>query len=240
MAVITMKLYVGTSGYSYKEWKGGFYPEKIAPAEMLSYYAQRLPAVELNNTFYRLPPPGVIENWRSQVPENFRFSVKVPRWLTHAKWLKDVGVATNEMLTAVSAFEKRLGVLLFRFPDHLEKDLQRLKGFLGALPAGTAAAFDFRHPTWFDDEVTELLRSAKRVAVVSDTEELPATSITKTADWGYVRLRRMRYSAKELKEWTKRIKAQKWKTAYVFFKHDDEGTGPKLAAQFISLNSDPA
>ena len=233
-----MKLYAGTSGYSYKEWKGSFYPDKIAPAEMLSYYAERLPAVELNNTFYRTPRPNIIESWLSQVPGNFRFTVKASQGITHFRKLKDAGAATKLMLDNLSAFDDRLGAVLFRLPEDMKKDLNRLESFLTVLPKDTPAAFDFRHESWFDDDVTELLRSYERVLCVSDTDELPKSGITKTADWGYVRLRRVRYSAKELKEWSRRITAQKWKTAYVFFKHEDEGTGPKLAAQFISLNSE--
>jgi uncharacterized protein YecE (DUF72 family) len=231
-----MTLYVGTSGYSYKQWKGSFYPEKISANEMLSYYASRLPAVELNNSYYRLPERSTFETWRRQTPENFRFSVKAPRSITLYRRLKGVGAQTKQMLDTVAALEDRLGTLLFRMPENMKKDLACLESFLKQLPAETPAAFDFRHPTWFDDDVRELLRSHNRVLVVSDTDELPATEIDKTADWGYVRLRRVRYSTAELTAWAKRIKAQKWKKTFVFFKHEDEGTGPKLAAQFINLS----
>jgi uncharacterized protein YecE (DUF72 family) len=231
-----MTLYVGTSGYSYKEWKGSFYPEQISASEMLSYYAAHLPSVELNNSYYRLPERTTVESWRKQTPENFRFSVKAPRSITLYRRLKDVGAQTKQMLETVSALEDRLGTLLFRMPENMKKDLACLKSFLKILPADTPAAFDFRHATWFDDEVRDLLRSHNRVLVVSDTDETPATHIDKTADWGYVRLRRARYSKAELTAWSKRIKAQNWKKTFVFFKHEDEGTGPKLAAQFIKLS----
>ena len=234
-----MKLYVGTSGYSYKEWKGSFYPEKISAGEMLSYYASHLPAVELNNTYYRLPQPGTVENWRAQVPENFRFSVKAPQSITLYRRLKDAGPQTKQLLDTVSVLEDRLGAVFFRLPEDMKKDLKRLESFLKKLPADTPAAFDFRHPTWFDDEIRELLRSHNRVLVVSDTDDSPISHIDKTADWGYVRLRRAQYSKIELAEWVKRIRAQKWKTAFVFFKHEDKGTGPKLAAQFINLSKNP-
>jgi uncharacterized protein YecE (DUF72 family) len=231
-----MKLYVGTSGYSYKEWKGNFYPENISASEMLSYYASHLPAVELNNTYYRMPQPNAVESWRAQVPKNFRFSVKAPQSITLYRRLKDAGWQTKQMLETVSVLEDRLGAVLFRMPEDMKKDLARLESFLKELPADTPAAFEFRHATWFDEEVVELLRSYNRVLVISDTDEMPVNDIVKTADWGYVRLRRGQYSAADLKGWTKQIKTQKWKTAYVFFKHDDEGTGPKLAAQFLKLN----
>ena len=232
-----MSLYVGTSGYSYKEWKGSFYPEKIAPGEMLSYYASRLHAVELNNTFYRLPQKSMIENWKSQVPESFRFSVKAPRLITHFRRLKDAGPETRLMLATIATFEDRLGAVIFRLPEDMKKDLKRLETFLKLLPADTPAVFDFRHPTWFDDEVVALLRSQERVLCVSDIEELPESYTFKTADWGYVRLRRVKYTKAELVKWTKRIKTHNWRDTYVFFKHEDEGTGPKLAAQFVELSA---
>jgi len=231
-----MTLYVGTSGYSYKEWKGRFYPETIAPKDMLSYYATRLHAVELNNTFYRMPQPGMIESWKAQVPADFRFSVKAPQSITHFRRLKDAAPQTRIMLKTISALEERLGAVIFRLPENMQKDLKRLETFLKVLPSDTPAVFDFRHPTWFDDEVVELLRSQNRVFCMSDIEELPESSNYKTADWGYVRLRRVRYTKAELVQWSKRIKAQKWKDTYVFFKHEDEGTGPKLAEQFVKLS----
>lgn len=231
-----MTLYVGTSGFSYKEWKGSFYPEKISPKEMLSYYASRLQAVELNNTFYRRPEKSMVESWKAQVPDNFRFSVKASQGITHFRRLKDAGDATRLMLESVSALEDRLGAVIFRMPENFEKDIKLLETFLKELPHDTPAVFDFRHPTWFDDEVAALLRSQSRVLCTSDIEELPGSDIVKTADWGYVRLRRVRYSERELKEWISRIKAQDWKHTFVFFKHEDEGTGPKLAAQFVALS----
>src|SRR5688572_4268916 len=233
-----MKLYVGTSGYSYKGWKGSFYPEKIPAGDMLSYYSARLPAVELNNTFYRLPQRSMVESWRTQVPESFRFSVKASQRITHFKRLKEAAAETKYMLETVSALEDRLGVVLFQLPPNMKKDLERLETFLQELPKDTPAAFEFRHPTWFDYDVIELLRSQHRALCVSDTDEFPTSHIDKTADWGYLRLRRVHYSETDLAEWLKRIEAQQWKTVYVFFKHEDEGTGPKLAAQFINLSKD--
>lgn len=232
-----MKLYVGTSGYSYKEWKGSFYPEKIPAAQMLSYYSSRLPAVELNNTFYRLPQRTMVEGWKTQVPENFRFAVKASQRITHFKRLKEATAETNYMLETVSALEDRLGVVLFQLPPNMKKDLERLETFLRDLPASTPAAFEFRHPTWFDDDVIELLRRENRVLAVSDTDDLPTNHIDKTADWGYLRLRRVQYSEADLVEWIERIRAQHWQHAFVFFKHEDEATGPKLAAQFIEMSS---
>ena len=228
-------LYVGTSGYSYREWKGSFYPDKIRAKDMLSYYASRLQAVELNNTFYRMPQRSIVETWNSQVPDNFRFTVKAPRRITHSKRLKGVSRETKLLLNRVSPLDKRLAAVLFQLPPNMEKDLKRLERFLKYFPADTPAAFEFRNPTWFDDEVLALLRSKNRALCVSDTDEMPVNHIDKTADWGYMRLRRVNYSEAELKEWVERVRDQKWKRTFIFFKHEDEGTGPKLAAQFLGL-----
>ena len=228
-------LYVGTSGYSYKEWKGSFYPEKLAAKDMLPYYAERLKAVELNNTFYRLPQRSMVESWKSQVPDNFRFSVKASQRITHFKRLKEAEEATKLMLDTVSALDEQLGVVLFQLPPNMKKDLERLDSFLKILPENIKVAFEFRHPAWFEDDVLNLLKDHNRALCVSDTDDLPCNRIDKTADWGYLRLRRVNYPETELKEWVKRIKAQKWSDTYVFFKHEDEATGPKLAAQFVSL-----
>ena len=228
-------LYVGTSGYSYKEWKGSFYPEKLAAKDMLPYYSERLKAVELNNTFYRLPKREMVESWKSQVPDNFRFSLKASQRITHFKRLKDAEGVTKYMLDTVNALDDRLGVVLFQLPPNMKKDIERLGPFLDILPRDLNCAFEFRHPTWFDDEVLELLRRDNRALCVSDTDDLPANHIDATADWGYLRLRRVNYSNPNLIEWIERIKVQNWKDTYVFFKHEDEGTGPKLAAEFLGL-----
>lgn len=230
-----MNLYVGTSGYSYKEWKGSFYPEKIAAKDMLPYYASKLSAVELNNTFYRMPKPEMVEGWKEQVPGDFRFSVKASQRITHFKRLKEVEDETKYLLDTISTLEDRLGVVLFQLPPNMKKDLERLDSFLKILPANTPASFEFRHPTWFDDEVLEVLRAHNRPLCVSDTDDLPVSHIDATADWGYLRLRRVHYSDTDLNAWVKRIYEQKWKCTYVFFKHEDEATGPKLAAHFLSL-----
>jgi uncharacterized protein YecE (DUF72 family) len=231
-----MKLHVGTSGYSYKEWKGNFYPEDLPAKEMLSYYSQRLPAVEINNTFYRLPQPAMIENWKAQVPAEFRFSIKATQRITHIKRLNNVADETKYLLETAALLEERLGVVLFQLPPNMKKDAGRLKSFLELLPAETRAAFEFRHESWFDDETLELLRGKNCALVVSDTDEKPLTEITGTAVWGYLRLRRTSYDETNLVEWLTRVRQQKWKDAFVFFKHEDEGVGPKLAAQFIELS----
>jgi uncharacterized protein YecE (DUF72 family) len=232
----TVRLYVGTSGYSYKEWKGNFYPKDLAAQEMLAYYARKLPAVEINNTFYRLPRADVIENWGKQVPEDFRFSIKASRRITHVRRLKNAMDETDYLIRTAERLGQRLGVILFQLPPNLPKDLPRLQSFLEALPLGTRAAFEFRHPTWFDDEVYECLRGENCPLCVADTEESEGTSIVSTADWGYLRLRKPNYRKPQLVSWMKSIRAQEWKEAFVFFKHEDEGTGPELASRFIQLS----
>ncbi|HJZ79114.1 MAG TPA: DUF72 domain-containing protein [Pyrinomonadaceae bacterium] len=230
-----MKLHVGTSGYSYKEWKGNFYPDDLPAKEMLSYYSRRLPAVEINNTFYRLPQPTMIENWRDQVPASFRFSIKASQRITHIKRLKNCADETKYLLETAALLGERLGVVLFQLPPNSKKDTDRLKDFLSSLPATVRAAFEFRHESWFDDEIFGLLREQDCSLVVSDTDEKPLTEIISTAGWGYLRLRRTAYDQTDLKAWRQRVQDQKWKDAFVFFKHEDEGTGPKLAAQFIEM-----
>ncbi len=232
-----MTLYVGTSGYSYKEWKGSFYPEKIPAKDMLRYYSERLSTVEINNTFYRMPQLSLLENWREQVPGTFKFSLKAPQRITHFKRLKETDEETKYFLDTASVLGGQLGVMLFQLPPNMKKDLPRLESFLTLLPTTTPAAFEFRHPSWFDDDVLDLLRSQNRPLVVSDTDDLPATHIDKTADWGYMRLRRVNYSEENLVEWLERIRNQNWKETFLFFKHEDEGTGPKLAAQFLQLTT---
>ncbi len=235
-----MKLHVGTSGYSYKEWKGNFYPEDLPAKEMLSYYSRRLPAVEINNTFYRLPQATMIENWKEQVPDEFRFSIKATQRITHIKRLNNVVEETKYLLDTSGLLGERLGVVLFQLPPNMKKDSGRLKLFLELLPSDARAAFEFRHETWFDEEIFDLLRNKVCALVVSDTDDKPLSEIISTAGWGYLRLRRTAYDENDLADWMKRVEDQKWKDAFVFFKHEDEGIGPKLAAQFLKLSEPPA
>ena len=202
---------------------------------MLFYYSRRLPAVEINNTFYRLPQPGMIENWKEQVPKRFRFSLKASQRITHIKRLNNVADETKYLLKTAALLEERLGVVLFQLPPNMKRDIDRLKAFLDLLSADARTAFEFRHESWFDTEVFGLLAAKDCALVVSDTDERPLTEIISTAKWGYLRLRRTAYDEKDLVEWLRRVRSQKWKDAFVFFKHEDEGVGPRLAAQFIEM-----
>ncbi len=237
-----MDLYVGTSGYSYDEWKGSFYPEDLSAKHMLSYYGERLSAVEINNTFYRLPKASVLESWASQVPESFRFSIKASRRITHFARLKpEAREPTEYMMTTVASLGARLGVVLFQLPPNLKSDVDRLAAFLDTLPAGAPCAFEFRHETWTDPAVHEALRERGMALVCADTEESTGDEpIVSTASWGYLRLRRPDYRDDDLARWVERVAATGWDRAFVFFKHEDEGAGPKLAARFRELAGVPA
>ncbi len=232
-----MQLHEGTSGYSYKEWKGSFYPEDLSAKKMLAYYGERLSAVEINNTFYRLPKTSVLENWAAQVPESFRFSIKASRRITHFTRLKEESREPLEyLLSTLETLGERLGVVLFQMPPNLKKDLDRLARFLEMLPDGTPAAFEFRHDSWSDAEVHDLLRSRGMPLVCADTEDSDDDEpIVETGRWGYLRLRRPDYSEKDLKRWVQRLRSTGWERAFVFFKHEDEGAGPRMATQFREL-----
>lgn len=228
-----MKLWVGTSGYSYKPWVGNFYPERLAAKDMLRFYASRLPAVEINNTFYRLPKESVLQSWAEQVPAEFRFVIKASQRITHVKRLKDTASETEYLFRVATALGPNLGAMLFQLPPNLRKDIERLKTFLSLLPGDSAVAFEFRHPSWFDDEVFTCLRERNSALCMAETEETQSSNLISTATWGYVRLRRPDYSPADLSNWKERILAQSWDHAYIFFKHEDDGIGPKLAAEFI-------
>lgn len=232
-----MDLFVGTSGYSYKEWKGSFYPEDLSAKKMLAYYGERLSAVEINNTFYRLPKSHVLENWAEQVPSTFRFSIKASRRITHFTRLKEESREPTEyLLSTLDALGDRLGVVLFQMPPNLKKDADRLRGFLDILPEGTPGAFEFRHPSWKDEEVYDLLRGRSMAWVCADTDDDDEDEpIVETAPWGYLRLRRPGYDAEDLRRWADRVDVTGWKHAFVFFKHEDEGAGPRMAGDFRGL-----
>ena len=230
-----MRYYIGTSGYSYKEWKGHFYPEKIPAAEMLAFYGNKLTSVEINNTFYRLPRTSVMESWAAQVPDKFRFSVKASRRITHFKRLKDVHEENQYLLRTAAAMGEKLGVVLYQLPPNLKKDMERLQPFLDILPDRMHCAFEFRHESWFEDDVFEALRAHNCALCVADAGGDLEVPFVSTADWGYLRLRREKYTKPKLTQWMKDMAAQKWSEAFVFFKHEDEAAGPKMAARFIEL-----
>ena len=237
-----MNILVGTSGWSYKEWKGSFYPAKMRAEEMLHFYAGQFPTVEVNNSFYRIPAERVLAGWAEQVPDTFRFVMKASRRITHNNRLKDEDGSLSYFLRAINPLGNRLGPTLFQLPPTFKKDLERLRDFLAALPRHWTAAFEFRHPSWFVDEVYELLRlrDAALVAVDEDEAEGKGSPLVPTASWGYLRLRRGQYDEAALGSWASRIRQNSWSDAYVFLKHEDGSpTGPGAAGLMRqSLNSE--
>ncbi len=233
----TTSLAVGTSGYSYKEWKGSFYPEKLSAKKMLAYYGEHLTGVEINNTFYRLPKASVLESWASQVPDDFRFSIKASRRITHFTRLKPESAEPTEyLLSTLETLGDRLGAVLFRLPPNLKVDADRLEAYLEHLPEGTPGAFEFRHESWKDDRVHDLLRGRGMALVCADTDdEDDDEPIVRTADWGYLRLRRPDYGSNDLERWADNVRDQGWDRVMVFFKHEDEGAGPRMAGAFRDL-----
>jgi uncharacterized protein YecE (DUF72 family) len=230
-----MDLYVGTSGYSYKEWKGRFYPTKLPAKQMLPYYGKRFRTVEINYTFRRMPTASVLDSWAGAVPADFQFVLKVPEAITHKKRLNDAGDSVSKFLEIAGKLKKRLGPLLFQLPPTFMKDAPRLRAFLALLPPKRRVAFEFRHPSWFDDEVFGLLRAHRAALCIADAEDDLEVPVVATTTWGCLRLRRPDYDDAALKRWVKQVRNQNWQDAFVFFKHEDEGKGPQLAKRFLEL-----
>lgn len=232
-----MDLRTGTSGFSYKAWKGSFYPEDLSSEDMLGYYGERLGAVEINNTFYRLPKASTLEGWAAQVPDHFRFSIKASRKITHFSRLKESARdPTSYLLSTVETLGERLGALLFQLPPNFKKDVARLESFVEMIPEGRPAAFEFRHDSWADEEVREILERHGIALVCADTEDAEEDEpIVATTSWGYLRLRRPGYDDDDLKRWVDRVRSTGWDRALVFFKHEDEGAGPRMAGRFREL-----
>ncbi len=233
-----MRALVGTSGFAYKEWKGHFYPADMKPEGMLRYYGERFGSVEINNTFYRMPTEKLLLQWAVQVPEDFRFVLKASQKITHRRRLKDAGEELSYFLRTATVLGKQLGPTLFQLPPNLKKDLPRLADFLALVPKTWRSAFEFRHTSWFEDDVYEALRGHDAALVVADTDEGESdlrVPLVVTASWGYLRLRRARYDDAAFAEWARRVTSQPWNEAFVFFKHEEAGTGPAQARRFADL-----
>jgi uncharacterized protein YecE (DUF72 family) len=233
-----MKIYVGTSGYGYKEWKGIFYPEKVSPKEMLHFYSERLGAVEINNTFYHMPTERILTSWAEQVPHEFVFAFKAPQAITHFKRLKNVDEETEYLFRTLSVMHGRLGPVLFQFPKSFHADPQALEDFLDLIPGNMSCAFEFRSPSRLDGDILKILRERGCSLCTADADEDPTNDIISTAPWGYLRLRRPYYTDADLSQWMERILSQKWEKAFVFFKHEEgEGAknGPEMAIRFHEL-----
>ena len=227
-----MQIYAGTSGFSYKEWKGRFYPEKLPNAEMLSYYSGKLMAVEINNTFYRMPRESILENWGAQVPDPFRFVIKASRRITHFKRLKGAEEETDYLLRTVGLLGDKLGAVLFQLPPNMKQDLERLDDFLAGLGNPGRTVFEFRHGSWFDEATYDCLRKHGAALCTADTDEEDG-EIVETTPWGYLRLRKTEYGEEALAEWAARVSGSGWERAFVFFKHEGDGAGPLMAEQLM-------
>jgi len=232
-----MEMRVGTSGYSYKEWKGSFYPEKLPASEMLRYYVTQFDTVEINNTFYRMPDEGMLSGWRDDTPAQFTFALKAPRRISHIKRLRDCEPDVVEFVRRAGALGDKCGPLLVQLPPFMKLDVALLDAFLASVPAGPRYAFEFRHESWLTDTVYECLRKHATMLCIAETDDLQVPLVP-TADVGYVRLRELDYDDARLGQWAQRIASQPWSRAYVYFKHEDEALGPKFARRFLELWSE--
>ena len=227
---------VGTSGWNYTEWKGSFYPDDMKPAAMLPYYAARFGTVEVNATFYRMPTPKVVAGWAAAVPAEFSFVLKAPQRITHFARLRDVDESVRVFCDVARGLGARLGALLFQLPPNFKKDLARLGDVLYMVPPELRMAWEFRHDSWFADDVYARLRARNAaLAIVEDDDK--TTPPLATADWGYFRLRAVDYTDARLEAWVKTIGGvgAGWRDAFVFFKHEERGTGPALAQRLETL-----
>lgn len=231
-----MQVIVGTSGYSYKEWKGSFYPDDLPASKMLSFYASHFHAVEINATFYRMPAASMLEKWAAEVDDRFVFVLKAPQRITHQKRLAGTEDDVRYFFEVAEALGPKLGPVLFQLPPYAKKDVAKLRDFIATLPRDRRVAFEFRHESWFDEETYAVLRDRDAALCLSDTDDSgdPEQLLIPTASWGYLRLRRTDYPGNELGDWARRVERQSWDSAFVFFKHEDEGKGPAFAKTFLS------
>jgi uncharacterized protein YecE (DUF72 family) len=232
-------IHVGTSGYNYPEWRGTFYPVALPASGMLAYYAERFTAVEINYTFYRMPTARGLAGWAAATPPGFVFVLKAPRRITHDRRLRDIDEPLRYFHDTAATLGAKLGPLFFQLPPTFRKDTHRLADLLARLPPGQPRALEFRHHSWFDDDVYDLLRRWNAALCVADTAR-GTTPLVATADFGYLRLRDADYTDAELAEWADRAREPGWRDAYVFFKHEESGAGPALARRFREVLSGPA
>ncbi|MEP6940730.1 MAG: DUF72 domain-containing protein [Rudaea sp.] len=226
-------LFAGASGYSFSEWRGGFYPDRIKAEDMLAWYAQRLPTVEINNTFYRMPRTSVLENWAAATPATFRFAIKASKRITHDARLKADAAAepVRYLYANLAALGDKRGPVLFQLPPFLKKDAERLAEFLALLPADHRAAFEFRHDSWFDDDVYSILRDAGAALCQSERQDSAPPPLVETAPFGYLRLRLEEYAESDLRRWADRLRATRWQTIFAYFMHEPTAPGYARALQ---------
>ncbi|HEX5110890.1 MAG TPA: DUF72 domain-containing protein [Vicinamibacterales bacterium] len=229
-----MSIWVGTSGYNYPEWKGNFYPPTIPAAKMLPYYAERFPTVEINYTFYRMPTEKIVAGWSAATPDRFALTLKAPRRITHDARLRDCADLVRQFLEIAATLGPKLGALLFQLPPSMKKDLGRLDAFLDTFPPRVRAAFEFRHDSWFDEEVYSRLRARNLALCIADSEALSAP-VEVTADHAYFRLRDEGYTADDIAKWAGviREKTSGCRDVFVYFKHEEQGKGPEFGQMLI-------
>ena len=233
-----MTPWIGTSGFQYAEWKGTFYPEDLPAAKMLAFYAERFSTTEINYTFHRIPSAKTIDNWKLKTPATFRFSLKAPQKVTHYARLRECADTVRYFHDVTSSLGEKLGPVLFQLPPNFKKDTVLLADFVNSLPDGMRAAFEFRHETWFADDVFEALRSRGAALCIADMEDITTPPVA-TAGYGYLRLRREDYESKDVARWAEFIRGQEsgWGDVFIYFKHEDAGIGPRLAREMIELLS---
>jgi uncharacterized protein YecE (DUF72 family) len=228
------KYWVGTSGYNYREWKGSFYPADISDKAMLVHYAGRFTTVEINYTFYRMPTVRMLANWARETPDHFRFALKAPRRITHEQRLRSIEDTLAYFCEVAETLGPKLGPLLFQLPPFLRKDVELLEVFLHDLPTGMQSAVEFRHVSWHAEDTYAVLKRFGVALCIADSEER-TTPFEATAAFGYFRLRRAAYDDAALRAWIERMEGTAWKDVFVYFKHEERGTGPRYAAQFVTL-----
>jgi len=229
-----VRIWVGTSGYNYPEWKGSFYPEKFPAVKMLPYYAARLATVEINYTFYRTPNTKILSGWDAETPSGFRLTLKAPKRITHIARLRDCADLLQYFLKTAATLGPKLGAILFQLPPYFRKDLEVLDQFLPLLPPGTCAAFEFRHASWMDAEVFARLRARELALCVADSEKF-STPVEITAPYGYFRLRDEGYTAADIARWAGVIRdsTSACREVFVYFKHEEAGKGPEFARTLL-------
>ncbi|MDB6137260.1 MAG: hypothetical protein JWO94_332 [Verrucomicrobiaceae bacterium] len=230
-----MQAWTGTSGFQYPAWKGVFYPEKLPVSKMLPYYATQFPSTEINYSFRQIPSAKTISAWAAATPEEFKFSFKAPQKVTHFAKLRHSEGTVAALHEAIAPLGAKLGLVLFQLPATFKKDAPLLEDFLGGLPAGLKAAFEFRDASWLDDEVYAVLKAHNTALCIAESEEFE-TPAEVTADFGCLRLRREDYTPAQVKKWAAWVRGQKrhWGDAFVYFKHEDTGIGTAFAKQFLA------
>jgi len=232
-----MQILVGTSGYQYPEWRGTFYPEKFSTDKMLAYYAERFPTVEINYTFYRMPTEKLLAGWAAGTPDRFTFTLKAPRRITHDAKLQHCEDPLQAFCRTARTLGPKLATLLFQLPPNFRKDVDVLRQFVECLPDGTRAAFEFRHASWFDPAVYDVLRGRNLALCIADSEKM-STPIEMTADYAYFRLRDEGFQQPDLERWARTVRELPVADAFVYFKHEEQGLGPDFARRFAAAVND--